>query len=335
MSRRHLHPLRRKSRGKASGRRVRRKGAGRPRHPFPLRGALLIGAVGAAIAVIILAGLPALKNGSAFRSATQRHENFRARSQLPILPPSTTDSRHAPRSRNMRGMVALVIDDLGMDRHRTAEAIALPSVVTLAFLPYAPAVAEQVANARARGHEILLHLPMEPVGHADPGPMALTAALDRRDFLARLSWNLTRFDGYVGVNNHMGSRLTADRRAMRWLMRDLKARGLLFLDSRTTARTVAAEVAAEEGVPYAVRRVFLDHERGNGALKSAYARIRRLAQREPVVAIGHPHRRTLAHIRRWLRHAARDGLVYVPISMVVHGPDARLARATDDPAGGG
>ncbi len=253
--------------------------------------------------------------------------DLRSRAQLSLPPPPATGERR-PQALSpwASGLVALVIDDLGMDRRHTAEAIALPSTVTLAFLPYAPAVAEQVADARAHGHEILVHLPMEPAGPADPGPMALTTALDRRQFLTRLSWNLTRFDGYVGVNNHMGSRLTADRRAMRWLMRDLRARGLLFLDSRTTPATVAAEVAAEEGVPHAVRRVFLDHERGRRGLRAAYARIRRLAQREPVVAIGHPHPRTLAHIRRWLQHAARDGLVYVPISTLVRTPRTGLAR---------
>ncbi len=249
-------------------------------------------------------------------------------------PPSAEEKRSHTFRREAGGLVALVIDDLGMDRRHTAEAIALPSAVTLAFLPYAPAVAEQVAEARARGHEVLVHLPMEPAGHANPGPMALTSTLDRRRFLARLSWNLTRFDGYVGINNHMGSRLTADRRAMRWLMRDLKARGLLFLDSRTTPATVAAEVAAEEGVPYAVRRVFLDHEQGRRALQAAYARIRRLARAGPVVAIGHPHRRTLAHIRRWLTRAARDGLVYVPISTVVRTPRTGLAQIGRRPASG-
>jgi len=251
-----------------------------------------------------------------------------ARLSLPA-PSSGGEKRPAAFPLQAGGLVALVIDDLGMDRQRTAEAIALPSAVTLAFLPYAPAVAEQVTKARAHGHEILVHLPMEPTGHADPGPMALTSTLDRRRFLARLSWNLTRFDGYIGVNNHMGSRLTADRRAMRWLMRDLKARGLLFLDSRTTSATVAAEMAAKEGVPYAVRRVFLDHERGRHALLAAYTRIRRLARTEPVVAIGHPHRRTLSHIRRWLDRAARDGLVYVPLSTVVRPSRTGLAWTID------
>ncbi len=291
--------------------------------------------MGGVIVLLILVRLFQFANDPAPLSSVHEAVDLPSPARLSLPAPSSAGGKRPQAfSPQGGGLVALVIDDLGMDRQHTAEAIALPSAVTLAFLPYAPAVAEQVAEARARGHEILVHLPMEPAGRAYPGPMALTAALDRHRFLTRLSWNLTRFDGYVGVNNHMGSRLTADRRAMRWLMRDLKARGLLFLDSRTTPATVAAEVAAEEGVPYAVRRVFVDHERGPRALQAAYARIRRLARKEPVVAIGHPHRRTLAHIRRWLDRAARDGLVYVPISTVVRVPRAGLAEATGGPASG-
>lgn len=301
-----------------------------------MRRLLLVAAAGVTIGLLLIRLLHFVTPPPSSREGGETDLSSQARLSLP--PPSAAGAgrprAHTPPTGGPGGLVALVIDDLGMDRRRTAEAIALPSVVTLAFLPYAPGVAEQVAAARARGHEILVHLPMEPAGPADPGPMALTTTLDRERFLARLSWNLTRFDGYVGVNNHMGSRLTADRRAMRWLMRDLRARGLIFLDSRTTPATVAAEVAAAEGVPHAVRRVFLDHERGRRALRAAYARIRRLAREEPVVAIGHPHRRTLAHIRRWLRRAARDGLVYVPITTLMRPSRSGLARREPGAAGG-
>ncbi len=304
------------------GRLVRRARA--VRRARMLQGALACALIAAVLLIAATVLTPLAPEGPAVRAPRGQAPEDRPARSLIAPPPATAVQPRAPGP----GMVAIVIDDLGMDRRATARAIALPAAVTLAFLPYAPDVAEQVRAARARGHEILVHLPMEPEGGADPGPMALTSGLDRRAFLDRLSWNLTRFDGYVGVNNHMGSRLTADRTAMRWLMRDLKARGLIFLDSRTTPASVAADVAREQGVPHAVRRVFLDHERGRRALEEAFARIEALAATGPVVAIGHPHRLTLAAVRHRLARADRDGLAYVPISAVVTLEAPRIARGT-------
>src|SRR3546814_6117299 len=94
----------------------------------------------------------------------------------------------------------------------------------------------------------------------DPGPNVLSAALPRAELLQRLAWGLDRFEGYVGINNHMGSRFTASPEGMALVMGELKARGLLFLDSLTAGNSVAGALAAETGVPFAVRAVFLDNE---------------------------------------------------------------------------
>ena len=106
----------------------------------------------------------------------------------------------------------------------------------------------------------MLHLPMEPNGRADPGPNALLVALTDSELRQRVTTALDSFDGYVGVNNHMGSRFTAYRPGMETVLRQFKARGLLFLDSRTTAQTVGDQVAQELGVPSVARNVFLDDD---------------------------------------------------------------------------
>ncbi|MFM7345034.1 MAG: divergent polysaccharide deacetylase family protein, partial [Tagaea sp.] len=127
--------------------------------------------------------------------------------------------------------VAIVIDDLGMDPARTARLASLPGPLTFAFLSYAPDIDGQSRAARGRGHEILLHMPMEPEGREDPGPGALRVALSDDDIRARTAAALDRLPLALGLNNHMGSRFTRDPRAMRPVLEELASRGLLFLDS--------------------------------------------------------------------------------------------------------
>jgi polysaccharide deacetylase 2 family uncharacterized protein YibQ len=218
-----------------------------------------------------------------------------------------------------RPVIAIVIDDVGMNRKRAAEAIALSAPLTLAFLPYAEGLPQLAAAARAAGHEILVHLPMEPVDHAaDPGPNALVAALDEAELMRRLDWNLARFGGYVGVNNHMGSRFTADGARMAAVLRVLKARGLLWLDSRTTADSVGVALASRLGLPVAARDLFLDNEREAGAVAQQLHQLEELARRRGhAVAIGHPHEGTLAALARWLPQARARGFVLVPVSAII------------------
>ena len=162
---------------------------------------------------------------------------------------------------NSRPLVAIVIDDVGIDRPRSKRAWELPGPLTMSFLPYAKDLRDQARAARARGHELMLHLPMEPTGRADPGPNALLVSLGDAEIKQRTAAALDSFDGYVGVNNHMGSRFTTFRPGMETVLRQFKGRGLMFLDSRTTAQSVGDQVAQEMGVPSVVRHVFLDDDR--------------------------------------------------------------------------
>lgn len=111
--------------------------------------------------------------------------------------------------------IAIVIDDVGLDVDAARRTIALDGALSLAVLPYAQAAGTISQEAQAQGHDVLLHMPMEPVGLADPGPNALRLGLSDADLAARMRWALAQVPGAVGINNHMGSRFTADPRAMR------------------------------------------------------------------------------------------------------------------------
>jgi polysaccharide deacetylase 2 family uncharacterized protein YibQ len=217
-----------------------------------------------------------------------------------------------------RPLIAVVLDDVGVARNHAELAIDLPGVITLSFMTYADGVADMAARARAKGHELMLHVPMEPLGHEiDAGPHVLTVGASEGELLKRLAWGLDRFPGYIGINNHMGSRFTQDERGMSVVLAELKRRSLLFLDSRTIGNTVGGKLAVRMGVPHVMRDVFLDNEMDEAAV------IRQLMQAERVaaskgqaIAIGHPHPATIAAIRAWMPKAQARGFVIVPLSAV-------------------
>jgi polysaccharide deacetylase 2 family uncharacterized protein YibQ len=213
-------------------------------------------------------------------------------------------------------LVAVIIDDAGLDRARTARAAQLPGPLTISFLPYAGELQRQAGEARGRGHELMLHVPMEPISAGeDPGPHPLLTWLGRDEAQRRLLLMLQRFDGFVGVNNHMGSRMTQDAQAMLPVLEQLRARGLLFVDSRTSAGSVAGPLADRLGIPGTARDVFIDHDGNAEAVAQRLADIERIARRQgQAVAIGHPHDLTLGALERWLPSLAERGFTLAPVS---------------------
>jgi uncharacterized protein len=219
---------------------------------------------------------------------------------------------------NSRPLVAIVIDDVGIDRPRSKRAWELAGPLTMSFLPYAKDLREQARTARARGHELMLHLPMEPNGRNDPGPNALLVSLPDSELRQRTVAALDSFDGYAGVNNHMGSRFTAFRPGMETVLRQFKGRGLMFLDSRTTAQSVGDQVAQEIGLPGIVRHVFLDDDESLEAVRRKLAETEAVARRQGfVVAIGHPHEATLQALGEWLPGLPAKGLALAPATAVL------------------
>ena len=221
-----------------------------------------------------------------------------------------------------RPRIAVVIDDMGVDRRRSARAVALPGPLTLAFLPYANELPAQTRIAHAAGHELMVHVPMEPeLAGLDPGPTVLRAKDTDQDIDRKMTWALGRFEGFVGVNNHMGSRFTADAAGMTALMRILNRKGLLFLDSRTSVKSVGLTAALQAGVPAAARDVFLDNEDNARGVADRLKEVEAVARRNGVaVAIGHPRDATLNQLAVWLPTLQDKGFALVPVSAVVKPP---------------
>lgn len=218
-----------------------------------------------------------------------------------------------------RPLVAIVIDDMGVDHKRSLEMVAMPAPLTLSYLTYARNIRKQTAAARAVGHELMLHVSMEPGSHAvDPGPNVLLTGESDTEIRSRLDWGLNRFSTYIGINNHMGSKFTADAAGMRVVMEELKKRGLIFLDSRTTSKTVGAKIAHEIGVTVVERNIFLDNVNAKDAILKQLAALVRVARhRGAAIAIGHPRDGTIAALKAWLPTAAGLGVDVVPLSAVI------------------
>lgn len=261
-----------------------------------------------------VSGTPPSLDGFAVESAASSHVSQRPRDDTP----SWLKNAVASSLVDERPVIAVVIDDLGLNRAGTKALNQLPAPLTLAFLPYAGNIEAQTEAARQAGHELMVHIPMEPFGTEWPGPEALITSLSRDEFVRRLEFNLNRIKGYVGVNNHMGSRLTADPGRMDLVMRTLRDRDVLFLDSKTSSRSVASEMANRNGVPNTVRDVFLDHVIDIEKIRNQMSLIERIARQSgSAVAIGHPHAATIEALRGWLPTLAARGFVLAPISAVV------------------
>lgn len=215
--------------------------------------------------------------------------------------------------------IAIVIDDVGLGYDASMAMTEMAGPLTLSFLPYADFLPEQARALKLAGHELMVHLPMEPkVEAADPGPNALLSNLEIPEFERRIAWNLNRFDGFVGVNNHMGSLLTEQPGMMVRVMVHLRRGGYLFLDSLTSPNSVAGRAAKATGVPTISRDVFLDNERSLKAIMAQLAETEAIARKRGyAVAIGHPYDETLKALEFWMADLAQKKLVLVPLSQIV------------------
>lgn len=221
---------------------------------------------------------------------------------------------------NTSPMIAIVIDDMGVDLKRSARAVRnLKSSVTMSYLAYAPHIADQVSSAKEQGHEIILHLPWESDSpKADPGANHLSVNMTSEQIQKNLLANLDGFQGYVGVNNHMGSRFSRYRTGLEIVMAELKKRKIFYLDSKTTPDSVAEKVALQFGVPATHRDVFLDHDENSKMVKTSLDEVESIARRRgSVIAIGHPKDVTLNALEAWLPTVEARGFRLVPLSEVV------------------
>jgi polysaccharide deacetylase 2 family uncharacterized protein YibQ len=223
------------------------------------------------------------------------------------------------RSEPYRPMVAIIIDDLGNNCNLDLELIKLDLPLSLAILPSAPFTDVMVREATRKGREILLHQPMEPKDYpcVKPGPGALLLSMNDREIKEILHKNLKQIPGARGVNNHMGSSFTENREKMSLVLRELKKRGLFFIDSRTTKGTVALEEAKKIGLPVAERTVFLDNSPNPEAIYTQIEHLLRVARQSgAAIGIGHPYTQTLEILREY-QDRLKGGAAIVPVSELV------------------
>jgi len=220
--------------------------------------------------------------------------------------------------------IAIVIDDLGGNVTRTTQAITLPANVTLSFLPDSPRSQELSRRAHQAGHEVIVHLPMQPSGKENPGEHALKVGLAPDELQRRTSWALSRVADYDGVNNHMGSRFTESRADVMPVMREVRSRRLFFLDSRTSAKSEVENVAREFGVLTGRRDIFLDDDKSASAIARQLARAEEFArQNGNVIAIGHPYPETFKALAKWSKTIKERGFRLAPVREVLLLREAR------------
>lgn len=215
--------------------------------------------------------------------------------------------------------IAVVIDDMGVDPARSRQIINLPGPLTTSFLTFARELRRQAKAAAAAGHELMMHMPMEPKGKVPAGPDALLVHMAPEEITARVRDMLGRMDHYVGVNNHQGSKFTENAECLRSVMSVLKERGLFFLDSRTSGQSIGSRIAEESGVQTVERSVFIDHEQRQGYVAKQLALAEALARKNGhAIAIGHPRDVTITELGRWLPTLPGKGITLVPVSTLVN-----------------
>lgn len=205
--------------------------------------------------------------------------------------------------------LAIIVDDLGYDAEIGRDFMSLDLPLSLSFLPLAPKTVVMLKGVDQRRHEIMLHLPMEPNHWPDlnPGPGALMTRMGQNEIRETMERHLRKVTGARGINNHMGSYFTQRRDKMRIVLDEIKKRKLFFVDSRTTSRTVALDVARQMGVPATERSAFLDNEPSSKAIQFQLERLLGIARHSGSgVGICHPNKRALSVLKKNLPRLKRD-----------------------------
>jgi uncharacterized protein len=239
-----------------------------------------------------------------------------------VTPPATVASPLKPKSsseapENRR--VALVIDDFGNDMQGTEQMMALPVPFAAAVMPFLPTTKRDAEWAHRIGQTVLVHVPMEP-NHGKPewlGPGAITSKLSDEEVRQRITAAIEDVPHAVGINNHMGSKITADERIMRIVLTVCKEKGLFMLDSRTTDKSVVGKLARELGVPTAANNLFMDDVYTRGHIAKQAVKLQKLAAtRSETIVIGHvgaPGKHTSDILKQTIPAIQQGGAKFVPV----------------------
>ncbi len=230
----------------------------------------------------------------------------------PVIPPKPKPKPKA----GARPRIAIIIDDLGADIKIVERLLAIDAPLAFAVLPHLKYSRSVARNASRRKRVVMLHLPMEPISKKfNPGEGALLVSQSRAQIIKTFKHNLASIPGAVGVNNHMGSRFTENKIKSRIVIEEIKKEGLFFIDSRTTAATVAHDLALEVGTPTAMRDVFLDNERDKTKIMEALLALADKAiMNGSAIGIGHPYKETASALEEMLPKIGRMGVEVAPIT---------------------
>lgn len=220
-----------------------------------------------------------------------------------------------------QGLVAIVVTGLGLNESGTLDAISkLPDNITLAFAPYGRSLRNTTAAARAEGHEMLLEIPMEPFDYPDndPGPQTLLTGQPPRANLDKLYWLMARFGGYFGMMNYMGGRFTASSVDFSPVMEESGTRGLGFVDDGSSNRSLSAQLATRNGVPFGRGDAEIDANPERGAILEKLANLEvRAAEKGSAIGIASALPVTIDVITEWAAGLESRGAMLVPVSAVM------------------
>lgn len=231
------------------------------------------------------------------------------------IPEDIVIPEKTPAEKTSLPMIAIVIDDMGISVSRTRDIASLKYPINASFLTYAKNLKGQISLAKASGQEIMAHLPMEPQVMQNFTPTMLTTKMNDEELLSTLRNMLEAIPEAKHVNNHMGSRITEDKHRMAVVMKELAARKIGFLDSKTTPHSAAPEQARRFGIDLTMRNVFLDNKDDFDYITKQLKQTEEIARKRGyAIAIGHPKAQTYQALKAWLPTVKDKGFRLVKIS---------------------
>jgi hypothetical protein len=218
-------------------------------------------------------------------------------------------------------LVAVIIGGLGFNADATAQAInELPPEITLSFVPYANNLQSWIDRARARGHEVMLELPMEPFDSEadDTGPQTLLATATPQQNISRLEQLLSHGAGYFGVTNYQGARFATSAQASQPVVQALKRRGLVFVSSGIGQRTALSVEAARAGLGNTSADRIIDARREADAIDDQLLNLEALAlQNQSAIGAGFAYPVTMQQVGHWASDVGSRGYQLAPVSAVL------------------
>jgi len=215
--------------------------------------------------------------------------------------------------------ISFIIDDLGYEKEIAQKIIELDFPVTLSILPFLQNSKYIAEEGNKNNQEIMLHLPMEPNNsNIDPGPGAIKSYMSEEEIRQTVRSSIFDFPYVIGVNNHMGSKITENREIMKIILEEIRRYNLFFIDSMTSKNSIAYKLAQEMGVKTAVRSVFLDNKNDMEYIKKQISEAREIALKDgEAIAIGHSRINTFYVLKRMVPELIKTGIEIVPASQLV------------------